>query len=540
MTSNTTQSRNARRHNHLAAKSHWIYTTQEVLGLYGVTSNTLTAWKKLGLLASRGATDLYLGQDLNNFQSWYKRHKSRPLGLDEVYCLHCKQAHPIETGFYRIDTNEINQASLIVACPSTGKEAFKYVSKLDIERIKDTTNLNNRAQKVDYNVARLGSKSAFPVNGSADTKNHDNIVLRRDYQVYLKQAEGFHEKTIIAALRHIAQFDAFANHQAYSAITCDTIIAFKDHLEAKIFLSRPEQRSPSTVLHTLLNLKKFYDWLEADAGIKIAASGLSKYFSPSRRLQALADAPGKDEFVPTHAQVLAVILAMPQENFIQRRDRALLAFLLISGARINAVLSLRLRHVDLEKRSVDQDARIVKTKKSKTMLTAWFPVGAEIEDILTSWVKELRDGTSNESTPLFPRAMDPIRHKARPDEVLPLMDQGTVRDIIKRACHNVDVPYFKPHALRSTLALMSDGLCKNTRQRKAWSQNLGHKNLSTTDQYYGKLELTDQFAELSAIREAIPNREANELFELVSQLTSEQIDLITSMARQCVGKGVSA
>lgn len=48
MTSNHTNDRNARRHSHIAAKSHWIYTTQEVLGLYGVASNTLTAWKKLG------------------------------------------------------------------------------------------------------------------------------------------------------------------------------------------------------------------------------------------------------------------------------------------------------------------------------------------------------------------------------------------------------------------------------------------------------------------------------------------------------------
>lgn len=540
MTSNHTNDRNARRHSHIAAKSHWIYTTQEVLGLYGVASNTLTAWKKLGLPSSRSGTDLYLGQDLNNFQNWYKRNKSRPLGLGEVFCVHCKQAHLIEADLYRIEPNEIDQACLIVQCPSTGKEAFKYVSQREIQHIEHSTDLNNRTQTDDYNVARLGSKTAFSAKATAETKNHSNIALRRDFQIYLKQAEGFREKTIIAALRHIAQFDAFTSPQSYSAITCDTIIAFKEHLEAKLSLSTSDQRSPSTVLHTLLDLKKFYDWLEAHAGIKTVASGLSKYFSPSRNLQALADAPGKDGFVPTPVQVLTIVLTMPHENFIQRRDRALLAFLLLSGARISAALSLQLRHIDLENRTVFQDARIVKTKNAKTMHTAWFPVGVEIEGIFTSWVKELHDSASTNSAPLFPRAIDPIRHKARPDEVLPLMDQGTVRKIIKRACTAVELPYFNPHALRKTLALMGDDVCKNTKQRKAWSQNLGHENIATTDQYYGKLEVADQFAELSAIRNALPNREANELFELVSQLTSEQISLITGMARQCVGKGASA
>lgn len=103
MTSNQTNVRNSRRHSHIAAKSHLIYTTREVLDLYGITPNTLTAWKQLGLPASRSATDLYLGQDLNNFQNWYKRNKSRPLGLGEVFCVHCKQVqvHLAKAEFYR-------------------------------------------------------------------------------------------------------------------------------------------------------------------------------------------------------------------------------------------------------------------------------------------------------------------------------------------------------------------------------------------------------------------------------------------------------
>ncbi|MBJ6134967.1 tyrosine-type recombinase/integrase [Ochrobactrum sp. Q0168] len=104
----------------------------------------------------------------------------------------------------------------------------------------------------------------------------------------------------------------------------------------------------------------------------------------------MTDAPGKDDVVPTHKQVLTIVLAMPHENFIQRRDQALLAFLLLSGTRISAALSLQLRHINLENRSVFQNARIVKTKNAKTMHTAWFPVGEEFEAIFTNWVTARR------------------------------------------------------------------------------------------------------------------------------------------------------
>lgn len=136
--------------------------------------------------------------------------------------------------------------------------------------------------------------------------------------------------------------------------------------------------------------------------------------------------------------------------------------------------------------------------------------------------------------------MDPIRHKARPDEVLPLLDQGTVRKIIKRACNTVELPYFNPHALRKTLALMGDDLCKNTKQRKAWSQNLGHEKMATTDQYYGKLEVADQFAALNSLRDVISRQDTNELLELVPHLPPHLTKMMTDIAKEAIGKGASA
>ena len=69
---------------------------------------------------------------------------------------------------------------------------------------------------------------------------------------------------------------------------------------------------------------------------------------------------------------------MPSESDIELRNRALVAFTLLTGARDGAIASLKLKHVDLEEGRLLQDAREVRTKFSKTITTWFFPVGDEI------------------------------------------------------------------------------------------------------------------------------------------------------------------
>ena len=53
---------------------------------------------------------------------------------------------------------------------------------------------------------------------------------------------------------------------------------------------------------------------------------------------------------------------MPDGTEIERRDKAMFALLLLTGARDGAAASLRLKHVDLVEDQIFQDAREVKTK----------------------------------------------------------------------------------------------------------------------------------------------------------------------------------
>ena len=94
---------------------------------------------------------------------------------------------------------------------------------------------------------------------------------------------------------------------------------------------------------------------------------------------------------------------MPAGTEIERRNRALVAFTLLTGARDSAIASMKLKHVDLIAGCVDQDAREVKTKFSKTFTTFFFPVGEEVRQIVAEWVAFLREEMLwGNDDPLFP------------------------------------------------------------------------------------------------------------------------------------------
>ena len=83
---------------------------------------------------------------------------------------------------------------------------------------------------------------------------------------------------------------------------------------------------------------------------------------------------------------LATKRAMPAQTEIERRGRALLAFTIPTGARDDAIVSCRLKHIDFANRQFEPDARDVQTKRSKTFMTWYCPVGDDIERIVREWV----------------------------------------------------------------------------------------------------------------------------------------------------------
>jgi hypothetical protein len=83
-------------------------------------------------------------------------------------------------------------------------------------------------------------------------------------------------------------------------------------------------------------------------------------------------------------QIRHVIHKMPANTDIEQRNRALIAFTILTGARDGAIACFKLRHVDITESKIDQDARQVRTKFSKPFVTTFFPVGDDIRAVVVN------------------------------------------------------------------------------------------------------------------------------------------------------------
>jgi len=218
-------------------------------------------------------------------------------------------------------------------------------------------------------------------------------------------------------------------------------------------------------------------------------TGAHSLFNLSAKETRIAKA-GRTPRIATLEQIRHVIRIMPTSNDIERRDRALIAFTILTGARDGAIASFKLRHIDIADSKIDQDAREVRTKFSKSFVTTFFPVGPDIRAVVADWVAYLRTRKLwGLDDPLFPATKvivgDNLRFTAMGLDRKHWSTATPIRQIFKGAFAAAGLPYFNPHSFRKTLALLGGQICRTPEEYKAWSQNLGHDHVMTTFSSYG-------------------------------------------------------
>ncbi len=309
---------------------------------------------------------------------------------------------------------------------------------------------------------------------------------------FLKEAKRHSEPTVDAAAKALNRFEVYARYHDFKTFHFDQAIAFKRHLAEQKGKQSGKKLSKATLHATLTQLKRFFQWLAREPGYKSRIQySDAEYFNLSDKDTRIATAK-RHQKVPTMEQIKHVISTMPTDIEIERRNRALIAFTLLTGARDSAIASMKLKHVDLIAGYVNQDAREVKTKFSKTFNTFFFPVGGEIYEIVAEWISYLRNEKLwGNDDPLFPLTrieVGPSRQfEAAGIERMRWSTAIPIRKICCDAFTTAGLPYFNPHSFRNTLVQFGQEVCKTPEQFKAWSQNLGHENVLTTFLSYGEV-----------------------------------------------------
>jgi integrase len=322
--------------------------------------------------------------------------------------------------------------------------------------------------------------------------NPANERIKRKYFSFLKEAKRHSEATVDAAAKALSRFEAYTRYRDFKAFHFEQAIAFKRHLAEQKGQQSGKKLSKATLHSTLTQLKRFFQWLSWQPGYKSRLQYAdAEYFNLSDKDTRIATAR-RPQKVPTMEQIKHIINTMPAGTEIERRNRAVVAFTLLTGARDSAIASLKLKHVDLIAGCVLQDAREVKTKFSKTFSTYFFPVGDEVREIVAEWVAFLRDEKLwGNDDPLFPAtkvALGPKRQFEAAGLARSHWSNATpIRTIFKEAFAKAGLPYFNPHGFRNTLVRLGEEVCQTPEQFKAWSQNLGHEKVLTTFTCYGQV-----------------------------------------------------
>jgi integrase len=322
--------------------------------------------------------------------------------------------------------------------------------------------------------------------------NAENERVKRRYFTWLQEAKQRSEGSIDTTASALNRFEIYTRFKGFKAFHIEQAIGFKNHLARQVNARTNEPLSKATAHTTLAALRAFFQWLSREPGFKTRLNySDADYFSLSLKDTAIAKATN-EERVPTLDQIRHVIEAMPTEIDIEKRNRALIAFILLTGARDNAVASMRLTHVNLAERKILQDARQVRTKFSKSFPTYFFPVGEEILAVFADWVAFLqKERLWGLDDPLFPSTRMTLgvdgQFEAAGLDHKCWANATPIRRIFRKAFEEAGLPYFNPHSFRKTLAMFGQEICKGPEEFKAWSQNLGHESVMTTYSSYGQV-----------------------------------------------------
>ncbi|MGF1869696.1 tyrosine-type recombinase/integrase [Photobacterium indicum] len=318
----------------------------------------------------------------------------------------------------------------------------------------------------------------------------NNARIIYEFTKYLKEAKRLDDSTIDGVLKSINRFEEYTAYIDFKKFRAKHAIGFKKHFLETKSIHTGDKLSKATVLTATRHLKSFFQYLVTQKGYraKINYSDI-EYFNLSEKDTRIANAKRKRN-VATVEQIMKTLEGMPCSTAIEMRNRALVAFVILTGARDGAVASAKIKHIDIVEQSFYQDARDVNTKFSKTFTTYFFPVGELPLKVLVEWIDYLvKELGYKQNSPLFPKTK--LAHNDNQQfEAVGLLEEpwsnaNPIRKAFAQAFEAAGLPYFNPHSFRNTLVRLGERLCQTPEEFKAWSQNLGHESVLTSFYSYG-------------------------------------------------------
>ena len=273
------------------------------------------------------------------------------------------------------------------------------------------------------------------------------------YLQYLKEQKKYSDHTIDSYRRDIQMFLEFMNNEGYELSTVDKYLirSFLRFEVVKGVSKRSNERR-------IISLRKYYEWLLKNEYVK---------YNPF----IIIKAPKHDVTLPSflHEEELEALIELDakRDDFLAKRDHAIIVLLYASGVRVSELVNLKLQDVNLRQRTM----RIIgKGKKERVV-----PFSNLALEALNDYIQNCRNNILLQN------------NLEKPTNALFLNNKGEqitsrgIQYILKRVEDKTGISLdLHPHKMRHTFAthLLEKGADLRTIQ-----ELLGHSSLETTQVY---------------------------------------------------------
>lgn len=324
-----------------------------------------------------------------------------------------------------------------------------------------------------------------------DKTPYRNEQAKRGFFEHLRGAKGFSESSVNDYADAIGQWQVFSGGEDFAAFNKSKAAAYCDWLIRRATKTPDGTLKPATRYHYLRRVKEFFVWLasQPEYSQKLVKSDADFLRISKKDMQIVLS--GTTKAMPTLEEVQQVIGSIEPTNEIAMRDRALISFALITGCRISAIISLKMKSFDKATRRIHQNpADGVRTKNSKTIITTFFPIGwDEPSRYFLEWYEYLEGKGFAPDDPIFPATSSEVSTKKAysKDSVGRSFwsDTGSARKVFEKRCENAGVKYYHPHSYRHLVVSLMSKMRLTEEEKRAISLTLGHENIGTTFGAYG-------------------------------------------------------
>lgn len=321
---------------------------------------------------------------------------------------------------------------------------------------------------------------------------YDNEQIKREFYLQLKGGGGFAKTSIQVYADAIAQWQTFTGNDDFFNFNKIKAGGFVEWLSARPAKTKTRKIALVTQSNYLRHVKKFFEWLSDQPGYRSKILKNEIDFLRLSKKDACIARQGTTKQIPTFEQVRKLIESIEIKNELDQRDRALISLIFITGARISAVATLRMKNFNKQEEMIDQNAADgVKTKASKRIPCTFFPIGwDDPKRYFIEWYSYLESKGFLPNDPIFPATLSSFAvEKNNHSENLISRNcwktSGPAREIFQKRFLNASLRYFHPHSFRHLIVGILSKNRLTEEEKKAISLNLGHEDVATTFGSYG-------------------------------------------------------